>query len=183
VPAAVPLLSVTIAVSPKCCTGSNKIPCEGSRMKIFCAVQEHYPGQFHPRALELIAKRISSASGDMRNALSVCNAARAAAARDLTQRSSADPTDGMESHVSCFIKGTCSETGAISGTAQAQSIGGGAEGMGEGAELISVSQAAEALRVCSSGGSAQAQVSSQFHLSKSVESSLDEGVVLGNSSI
>ena len=70
--------------------------------------QERYQGQFQQRALELIAKRISAATGDMRTALAVCNAARAESP--------------------------------------------------QGEELISVSQVAEALRTCSSGGSVQAQV-------------------------
>lgn len=115
-----------------------------TRQPLMC-VQEQYPGRFQPRALELIAKRISAATGDMRTALAVCNAACTAAVRGATQASSVDATVDVHSH-SLGQQATCESGGAETKL-----------------DLISVSQAAEALRVCSSGGSAQAQVCIYLH--------------------
>lgn len=81
----------------------------------------------------------------MRTALAVCNAACTAAAKNAEQQSGGDAALGPESH-SLGQKATFESDGA-----------------GSSATLISVSQAAEALRKCASGGSAQAQVCAQLH--------------------
>lgn len=121
-------------------------------------VQEQYPRQFQPRALELIAKRISAATGDMRTALAVCNAARTAAARGVRQQSSAGAALGSHSQSCDPNQGTSLDAGGNSSSIDVQQAGCESGSGAANTELISVSQAAEALRVCSSGGSAQAQV-------------------------
>lgn len=99
---------------------------EGSHLSAF--VQAHFPITFESKALELVARRVSAVSGDMRSAIAVCSSARAAAARAAAAALASPSAPGA----------------ASPGGAAARS-------------LITVSQVAAALAACRTGGGAEAQ--------------------------
>jgi hypothetical protein len=146
--------------------GSHVLECryESCHKAIVLVFQEHYPGQFQTRALELIAKRISAATGDMRTALAVCNAARTAAARRVSQPSAASAAVITQSQPLGVNQDNSLDSTARCDANRAQVPCCESGNFATNTELISVNQAAEALRVCCSGGSAQAQVCNHFHI-------------------
>eukprot|EP00892_Ulva_mutabilis_P010831 jgi/Ulvmu1/811/UM010_0185.1 len=93
-------------------------------------LQAQFPNTFETKALELVARRVSAVSGDMRSAIAVCASARATAAR-ATPATAPLATKGADSQ---------SE---------------GAEAVPP--QLITVSQIATALANCKTGGGAEAQ--------------------------
>ena len=100
---------------------------DGSDLPAF--LQAHFPDTFESKALELVARRVSAVSGDMRSAIAVCSSARAAAARAAAAALSSPSAPVVAS------------PGAA---AAARS-------------LITVSQVAAALAACKTGGGAEAQ--------------------------
>jgi CDC6, C terminal winged helix domain len=89
-------------------------------------VQERYPRRFEDKALQLVAKRVSAVSGDMRSAISICDTACCQAARASRGDLSTAEHAGMAG------------TSVLSAS-----------------DLISVSAVAAALQECCSGASAQ----------------------------
>jgi G:T/U-mismatch repair DNA glycosylase len=93
-------------------------------------MQERYGPQFESKALELVAKRVSAASGDMRTAMSICDTATCHAARLSRNK----PTSASDSSVSVL------------------------DSKAETSGAITVSQIAVALAECCSGANAQTQM-------------------------
>jgi hypothetical protein len=130
--------------------------CSGTDRATAC-LQERYGREMQPRALELVARRISAATGDMRSAMEVCRTARAIAARQRCGAAAAAAAPVAEPAAAPLR--TAMAAGEAVGEPCATAAGGavGEPCVTAADRLVSVSQVAEALRVCAAGGSAQAQ--------------------------
>lgn len=96
-------------------------------------VQAQFPNTFEPKALELVARRVSAVTGDMRSAMAVCASARATAHRAAAAMLASPAA----------AKGDSSDGGSFTTTAPR--------------DLITVGQVAAALAACKTGGGAEAQ--------------------------